>query len=57
MNQEIQAYNDLQSTADKEICNVLSKEITRHLPQAESKIWHRHPVWFWRATLLLAIAN
>ena len=46
MSKEIQAYNDSLSREDGEICNVLSQEITRHLPQAESKIWHRHPVWF-----------
>ena len=31
---------------DKEICNVLAEEICKHLPKAENKIWHRHPVWF-----------
>jgi hypothetical protein len=31
---------------DREICDLLSTEISRHLPEAESKIWHRHPVWF-----------
>ena len=46
MNKEIQAYNDALSAEDKEICNLLAQEINRHLPEAESKIWHRHPVWF-----------
>jgi hypothetical protein len=46
MNKEIQAYNDALSAEDRAVCNVLSREITRHLPEAESKIWHRHPVWF-----------
>ena len=46
MNAEIKAYNDAQSPADQEICNILSQEIDRNLPEAESKIWHRHPVWF-----------
>jgi hypothetical protein len=46
MNKEIQAYNDSLSTGEKEICNVLSREINSHLQEAESKIWHRHPVWF-----------
>jgi hypothetical protein len=46
MNQEIQAYNDSQNTEDKKICDILSLEINDFLQEAESKIWHRHPVWF-----------
>lgn len=46
MNNDIQAYNDNLSTIDKAIADVLAQEIDRHLPEAESKIWHRHPVWF-----------
>src|SRR5213596_3017925 len=46
MNVEIKNYNDSQSTGDKEICNFLAKNIDSQLTEAESKIWHRHPVWF-----------
>lgn len=46
MNKEIQVFNDLQSVEDREICNLLANEICKHLPDAEHKIWHRHPVWF-----------
>ena len=46
MNKEIQAYNNSQSDDDKQICDILAEEISRHLPEAENKIWHRHPVWF-----------
>jgi hypothetical protein len=46
MNQEIRNYNDKQAVADKEICNFLAKNIDIQLPEAESKIWHAHPVWF-----------
>lgn len=46
MNKDIQTYNNAQSIEDKEICNVLAEEISRHLPEAENKIWHAHPVWF-----------
>ena len=46
MNKDIQTYNKAQSAADKEICNVLAEEICKHLPEAENKIWHAHPVWF-----------
>lgn len=46
MNKDIQAYNNAQSDEDKKICNILSKEISASLPEAENKIWHAHPVWF-----------
>ncbi len=46
MNKDIQAYNDAQSTEDREICNILSQEISSGLPEATNKIWHAHPVWF-----------
>src|SRR5688572_10127411 len=46
MNKDVQAYNDSQSAEEREICNLLSQEINLHLPKAENKIWHAHPVWF-----------
>ena len=46
LHKEIQAYNDAQTTADREICNTLAAQISAALPKAENKIWHRHPVWF-----------
>jgi hypothetical protein len=46
MNKEIKAYNNKQTSEDKKICNILAEEIDRGLPEAESKIWHAHPVWF-----------
>jgi hypothetical protein len=46
MNKDTKAYNDKQSNEDWEICNILAQEIGRHLPEAENKIWHAHPVWF-----------
>ncbi len=46
MNTDIQAYNDNQSLEDKRICDLLLYEINSNLPDAESKIWHAHPVWF-----------
>lgn len=44
--EDIQAYNDAQSPEDREICTILSREISGNLPEAENKIWHAHPVWF-----------
>src|SRR5690554_7403370 len=46
MNKDIQTYNEKQHTEDKAICDLLAQEICKHLPEAESKIWHAHPVWF-----------
>ena len=43
---DILAYNAAQSAADEDICDALAKAIDRNLPDAEYKIWHRHPVWF-----------
>jgi hypothetical protein len=41
-----QAYHDALTDADKAICDLLYATITKQLPGAEHKIWHRHPVWF-----------
>ena len=46
MDKGIIDYNDSQLPDEKEICHVLAHEIGRGLPDAESKIWHAHPVWF-----------
>jgi hypothetical protein len=43
---EIQEYNNKQSEVYKIICNKLALLITENLPEAENKIWHGHPVWF-----------
>lgn len=42
----IKAFNNSQGEEERKICDKLRREIDRHLPQAESKIWHGHPVWF-----------
>ncbi|OOG77658.1 DUF1801 domain-containing protein [Algoriphagus sp. A40] len=46
MNPEIQAYNNKQTGDDQEICDLLARTIDSELTEAESKIWHAHPVWF-----------
>jgi uncharacterized protein YdhG (YjbR/CyaY superfamily) len=43
---DIQDYNHTMNEADKAICDLLATEITKHLPEAEKKLWHAHPVWF-----------
>lgn len=39
-------YSKAFAKRDRDICLLLAKTITQNLPQAENKIWHRHPVWF-----------
>ena len=46
MNPDIKAYNDLLNANDNIICAQLSELFDTHLPEAETKIWHRHQVWF-----------
>jgi len=46
MNPEISAYNSLLPTQDQELCDFLAHQIDHQLGNSESKIWHRHPVWF-----------
>ncbi len=46
MNEEVRAFNDQQSPSEKEVCDKLASIINSQMPEAENKIWHRHPVWF-----------
>ena len=46
MHKDIQTYNNSQTAEDKAICETLHEEICKHLPKAENKVWHAHPVWF-----------
>lgn len=46
MHPDTRKYNEAQPPEDRKICRLLAKEIERHLPEAENKIWHSHPVWF-----------
>jgi len=46
MHADTKAYNKAQAKDDRAICDLLAREIDRALPDAENKIWHRHPVWF-----------
>jgi len=46
MHPDIEAFNARQAPEDRAVCQLLAQEIDRHLPEAENKIWHAHPVWF-----------
>lgn len=43
---DTEQYNESQLADDRDICDLLAREIERGLPEAENKIWHAHPVWF-----------
>lgn len=43
---DIRKYNQSHSDDENKICDLLSREISAVLPEAENKIWHAHPVWF-----------
>lgn len=46
MHPDIQSYNQAQVAEEQVICQLLAEQIAAALPEAESKIWHAHPVWF-----------
>jgi hypothetical protein len=46
MNKAISDYNQTQAASDRAICDFLAAAIDRELTEAESRIWHGHPVWF-----------
>jgi hypothetical protein len=43
---DVAKYNKTLAVTDRAICDLLAANIDKHLPDAESKIWHAHPVWF-----------
>lgn len=46
MHADTARYNKAQAPGEREICDLLASQIDKHLPEAENKIWHAHPVWF-----------
>lgn len=46
MHPDILQYHAALEPADQAICDLLAREIACHLPEAENKVWHAHPVWF-----------
>ena len=46
MHQDINTYNKQQTPDFLPICELLALTIDKELTEAESKIWHAHPVWF-----------
>ncbi|MFZ1694263.1 MAG: DUF1801 domain-containing protein [Flavobacteriales bacterium] len=46
MHKDITGYNKSLSVGDRKIAETLAGMIEENLPDAESKVWHAHPVWF-----------
>ncbi len=46
MHTDITTYNNIQTSDDKSICEEIARAIDSVLTEADSKIWHAHPVWF-----------
>lgn len=43
---DVAAYDASLSVDDRALCEALAAMIVDALPESESKVWHRHPVWF-----------
>lgn len=46
MHPDVEAYNAALEPAERDVAELLARSIDAHLPDADNKIWHRHPVWF-----------
>jgi Domain of unknown function (DU1801) len=46
MHPDIKLYNEKQTADDMAICNLLAQTFNSELSNAQSKVWHAHPVWF-----------
>jgi hypothetical protein len=46
MHADTLVYHVALAPDDRAICDALSRAIEQHLPDAENKVWHGHPVWF-----------
>lgn len=46
MHADTRSYNAALAPSDAAICDRLATLIAQHLPEAENKLWHAHPVWF-----------
>ncbi len=57
MNTDIELYNKKLTGSDKDICDLLCKEINTILPEKESKLWHGHPVWFLEGNPIVGFAK
>ena len=57
MHPDTLAYHATRVTADRLICEALAHAIEEHLPDAENRVWHGHPVWFLDGNPIVGYAN
>jgi len=57
MHQSITDYNSALEPTRRKICERLAELIQQGLPEAESKIWHRSPVWFLEGNPVAGYSN
>ncbi|RGE19989.1 DUF1801 domain-containing protein [Leucobacter sp. wl10] len=43
---DIRDYHERLDPEARPVCDLLLETIERELPDAERKVWHAHPVWF-----------
>ncbi|MDW4500316.1 DUF1801 domain-containing protein [Sulfitobacter sp. D35] len=46
MTGSIEDYHAGLADSEREVCALLAETIAEHLPEAEARVWHGHPVWF-----------
>lgn len=57
MNQDIEAFNENQVPREQEICTKLALLINKFLPDAENRMWHGHPVWFFEGNPIVGYSK
>ena len=57
MTEAIERYHAELAPADRATCDHLAAAIERELPEAEGKVWHRHPVWFLEGNPIVGYAK
>ena len=57
MTDAISSYHAGLAPEDRAICDVPRAEIDAALPDAASKIWHAHPVWFLRGNPVVGYSH
>lgn len=57
MTEAIERYHAALAPDDRATCDHLAAAIERELPDAEGKVWHRHPVWFLEGNPIVGYAK
>lgn len=60
MQKDIQQYHDKLAPEDKEICEhlyTIITEIYKSNSEIEAKVWHAHPVWFFKGNPIVGYSK